>query len=83
MAQHKAAKKAIRQSDKRRLSNRYYAKTMRNAIRDLRALETKKEAEEKLPKVISFIDKVLKRNVIHRNKAANLKSKLTHFVNQL
>lgn len=76
MANHKSTKKRMRQAAKKRLENRYYAKTMRNAIRDFRALSDKKEAEEKLPKVISIIDKVAKRNQIHKNKASNLKSKL-------
>lgn len=76
MANHKSTKKRMRQAAKKRLENRYYAKTMRNAIRDFRALSDKKEAQEKLPKVISIIDKVAKRNQIHKNKASNLKSKL-------
>ncbi len=76
MAHHKAQKKSIRQASKRRLENRYVGKTTRNAIRDIKAIENKQEAEKKLPEVISMIDKLAKKNVIHRNKAANLKSKL-------
>ena len=83
MANHKATKKNIRKSAKRRLQNRYYAKTMRNSIRTFRDLTDKKEAATALPKVISLIDKVAKRNQIHNNKASNLKSKLTKFVNNL
>ena len=74
MANHKATKKDIRQSEKRRDRNRYYGKTTRNAIRKLLALTDKAAAQEELPKVISMIDKLAKRNVIHKNKAGNLKS---------
>lgn len=76
MANHKATKKDVRQAEKRRDRNRYYGKTTRNAIRDLKALEDKAAAGEKLPSVISMIDKLAKRGVIHKNKASNLKSKL-------
>ncbi|MBR1769324.1 MAG: 30S ribosomal protein S20 [Bacteroidales bacterium] len=75
MANHKSALKRIRQSEKRKLYNRYYSKTMRHALRDFRAIEDKKEAEERLPKMISCIDRLAKRGIIHKNKAANLKSK--------
>ena len=81
MANHKATKKDIRQSEKRRDSNRYYGKTTRNAMRKLLALTEKEEVKAELPKVISMIDKLAKRNVIHKNKAANLKSKLARKVN--
>ena len=83
MANHKSTKKRIRQTEKRRLENRYYAKTMRNSIKNFRALTDKKEATEKLPKLISMIDKVAKRNQIHNHNASNLKSKLTKFTNSL
>lgn len=83
MANSKSAKKNIRKNAKRRLENRYYGKTMRNAIRDLRTSESKKDAEAALPKVISIVDKVAKRNQIHNNKASNLKSKLTLFVKRM
>lgn len=83
MAHHKSAQKRIRQSAKRREQNRYYAKTMRNAIRKLQGTESKKEAEEKLPKVISMIDRMVKRNQIHKNKGGNLKSKITKHVKAL
>lgn len=76
MANHKATKKDVRQAAKRRQRNKYNGKTTRNAIRDLKVL-TGKEAGEKLPLVASMIDKLAKRGVIHKNKAANLKSKLT------
>lgn len=75
MANHKATKKDTRQAAKRRDRNRYYGKTTRNAIRDLKATEGK-EKEENFPKVVSMIDKLAKRGIIHKNKAANLKSKL-------
>jgi ribosomal protein S20 len=83
MANHKSSLKRIRQTEKRRLHNRYYAKTARNAVRKLRATSEKTIAIELLPKVSSMLDKLAKRNVIHRNKAANLKSKLTRHVNKL
>lgn len=76
MAHHKATKKSIRQSAKKRLANRYNGKTTRNALRKLRATEDKGEAEKSLPDVVAMIDKLAKRNIIHKNKAANLKSKL-------
>jgi len=83
MAHHKSAKKRIRSSAKKRLHNRYYAKTTRNAIRSLRELETKSEAEAMLPKIIGMIDKLAKQNIIHPKNAANKKSKLTKMVNAL
>lgn len=83
MANHKATKKHIRQSLARREHNRYYGKTTRNAIRDLLAVTEKGKAQEQLPKVISMIDKLAKRNIIHKNKAANLKSKLTKKVSAI
>ena len=83
MAHNKSAKKRIRQTAKRRLENRYYAKTARNAIRDLRALESQSDAATKLKEVVSMVDKLAKRNIIHKNKASNLKSALTLFVNGL
>lgn len=83
MANHKATKKDVRQSSKRRERNRYYGKTTRNAIRDLRAGTDAKAAGEQLPTVASMIDKLAKRGVIHKNKAANLKSKLAKKVNTL
>ncbi len=83
MANHKSSIKRIRSNDAKRLSNRYQAKTMRNAVKDLRNDEAKTSASEKLPKVIALVDKLAKKSVIHKNKAANLKSKLTKKVNAL
>jgi small subunit ribosomal protein S20 len=83
MANHSATKKDVRQSAKRRERNKYYGKTTRNAIRDLKALKGAKEAGEKLPEVASMIDKIAKKGVIHKNKAANLKSKLAKKINAL
>jgi small subunit ribosomal protein S20 len=80
MANHKATKKDMRQSTKRRERNRYSGKTTRNAIRDFKTLEDKTASAEKLPEVISMIDRLAKRGVIHKNKASNLKSKLTRRV---
>jgi len=80
MANHKSALKRIRSNEKKRVLNRYQHKTTRNAIKTLRLATDKTEATEKLPIVISMIDKLAKKNVIHDNKAANLKSKLTRHV---
>ncbi|MBR4962289.1 MAG: 30S ribosomal protein S20 [Muribaculaceae bacterium] len=75
--------KRIRETETRRLHNRYYAKTMRNAVRKLRATTEKEEAASLLVKVTSMLDKLAKKNIIHKNKAANLKSKLALKVNKL
>ena len=83
MANHKSALKRIRQDEKRKLHNRYYHKTARNAVRNLRKTTDKKEAAEMYPKVVSMLDKLTKRNIIHKNKAANLKSKLQKHVSSL
>ena len=77
MANNPGAKKRIRKSNKRRLENRYYAKTMRNAVRKLRASESSSEAEEMLPKVVSMVDRVAKRGQIHANKAGNIKKQIS------
>jgi small subunit ribosomal protein S20 len=83
MANHKATKKDVRQADKRRDRNRYYGKTTRNKIRDFKEIKSQKEAGEKMPAVASDIDKLAKRGIIHKNKAANLKSKLAKRTNVL
>lgn len=83
MANHKATKKDIRQSEKRRERNRYYGKTTRNAIRGLLAVSDKAAATEQMPKVLSMIDKLAKRNVIHKNKASNLKSGIVKHINAM
>ncbi len=83
MANHKSAIKRIRSNDAKRVSNRYYAKTTRNAVKKLRGTDTKAEAKTLLPKVVAMLDKLAKKNVIHKNKASNLKSKLTKRVNAL
>lgn len=83
MANHKSALKRIRQTEKKRLHNKYYAKTTRNAVRKLKATTDKTEAEAMLPKVSSMLDKLAKINVIHKNKAGNLKSSITKHVNSL
>lgn len=80
MAQHQSAKKRIRQDAKKRVHNRYYKKSTRTAIQKLREMTDKKEAETFLPKVISMIDRLAKRNNWHKNKASNLKRKLTKHV---
>lgn len=83
MANHKSSLKRIRQEKTRRLRNRYYGKTMRNAVRKLRATTDKAEATALLPGVSKMLDKLAKKNVIHKNKASNLKSKLALHVNKL
>ena len=83
MANHAATKKDVRQSTKRNERNRYYGKTTRNAIRDIKVIDNKEGAADKLPGVLSMIDKLAKRGTIHKNKAANLKSKLAKKVNAL
>ncbi len=83
MANHKSSVKRIRQTLTRRLRNRYYAKTARNAVRDLRNETDKNQALELYKKVSSMLDKLAKKNIIHKNKAGNLKSKLALRVNKL
>ena len=83
MAHHKSAKKRIRSSETRRVTNRYYAKTMRNAVRKLRATTDQAEAVALYPKVQKCLDKLAKRNYIHKNKAANLKAKLCAHIAKL
>ena len=83
MANHKSALKRIRSNETKRERNRFQHKTTRNAIRDFKALEKKKEAEKQFPLVVSMIDKLAKNNIIHDNKAANLKSKLTKHLGAL
>ncbi|MFC2813393.1 MAG: 30S ribosomal protein S20 [Prevotella conceptionensis] len=83
MANHKSSLKRIRQTKVRTLHNKYYAKTMRNAVRKLRALTNKDEAVKLYPTVQKMLDKLAKTNVIHKNKAANLKSSLALHINKL
>ena len=83
MANHKSAIKRIRSNETKRLRNRYQHTTTRNAIRNLRDISVKKDAEEQLTNVISMVDKLAKKNIIHKNKAANIKSKLTKHVSGL
>ena len=83
MANHKSAIKRIRQERARRLHNRYYGRTMRNAVRQIRSTTEKKEAEEMFPSVAKMIDKLARKNFIHWKKAANLKSKIAKHINSL
>ena len=83
MANHKSSVKRIRQTAARRLHNRYYAKTMRNAVRKLRATTDKNEALALYPSVQKALDKLAKTNIIHKNKASNLKSKLAIYIQKL
>ena len=76
MANHKSSLKRIRQTEKRNLQNRYFGKNMRSAVRGLRAITDKNEALAKLPEVQKMLDRMAKRGLIHKNKAANLKSGL-------
>lgn len=83
MANHKSSLKRIRQDKKKNLHNRYYAKTMRNAVRKLRAITDKEEAVKMYPSVQKILDKLAKTNLIHKNKAANIKSSLAQHINSL
>lgn len=76
MANHKSAEKRIRNTKTKRTQNRYQGKTVRNAVKSIREVEEKETLTKDLPKVIAQIDKLAKKSVIHKNKAANLKSKL-------
>ncbi len=83
MANHQSAKKRIRQNEKRKLHNKYYAKTARNAIKQIRTSTEKSEAEAMYPQVASMIDKLAKKNIIHKNNASNLKSSLAHHIQKM
>ncbi|MDR0815165.1 MAG: 30S ribosomal protein S20 [Bacteroidales bacterium] len=83
MANHKSSLKRIRQSESRQLENKYFARTARNAVKKLRATTEKAAATEQYPKVVALLDKLAKKNVIHLNKASNLKSKLALYINTL
>ena len=83
MANNASAEKCIRQSERHRLHNRYYAKTTRNAIRAIRTTSDKAAAEAEAPKVYAMIDKLAKQGVIHKNKASNLKSGIAQYINKL
>jgi small subunit ribosomal protein S20 len=83
MANHKSSLKRIRQTETKRLNNRYIAKTTRNAIKKFRLETNKEEAAKLYPEVVSMIDKLAKKNVIHKNKASNLKSSLALQINRL
>ncbi|HKK40917.1 MAG TPA: 30S ribosomal protein S20 [Bacteroidales bacterium] len=83
MANHKSSEKRIRQIQTRKESNRYYAKTMRNALKSIRTTTNKEEAADMLPKLTSMLDKLAKKNVIHKKKASNLKSSITKHVSSL
>jgi len=83
MANHKSSEKRIRQTKVKNESNKYYAKTMRNALKEIRSTDTKKEASELLPKMNSMLDRLAKKNIIHSNKASNLKSSVEKHVNGL
>ena len=83
MANHKSAIKRIRQTESRRLHNRYYAKTARNAVRRIRKMHDKAEAEVAFIKVVAMLDKLAGKKAISKNKAANLKSKLAHHISKI
>lgn len=83
MANHKSALKATRQADSRNEGNKYYARTMRNALKKIRKTSDKTEATEMLPTLNTMLDKLAKKNVIHKNKASNLKSSIIKHVNSL
>ncbi len=83
MANHKSALKRIRSNGSKQVRNKHQHKTTRNAIKNLRSVEDKKDAEALLPNIVSMLDKLAKKNVIHKNKASNIKSKLTLHVASL
>lgn len=83
MANHKSSEKRIRQTEAKKESNKYYAKTMRNSLKTIRATTKKEEAVEMLPKLTSMLDKLAKKNIIHKKKASNLKSSIVKHVNSL
>ncbi|MEA1886393.1 MAG: 30S ribosomal protein S20 [Bacteroidota bacterium] len=83
MANHKSAEKRNRQGESRRLHNKYFVKSMRSSLKKLRATTDKEKARDLYPKVSSMLDKLVKKNIIHKKKAANLKSSLTKHVNSL
>ena len=83
MANHLSAKKRIRQTESRRLRNKYQARSTRNAVKKLKSTTDKTEASELYPKVVAMLDKLAKNNIIHKNKASNLKSKLAKHVESL
>ena len=83
MASHKSAEKRIRANEAKHLRNRYYTKTTRTALKELRLITDKQKATELFPKVVSMLDKLVKRNIIHKNKAANIKSQLAKKVSTL
>ena len=83
MANHKSSVKRIRQTKTKTLHNKYYAKTMRNAVRKCRSTTDKEECVKQLPVIQKMLDKLAKRNIIHKNKAANIKSSLALHVNKL
>lgn len=83
MANHNSSIKRIRSNNQRRLYNRYYSKTMRNAVRAFRSLTVKDDAVQKINPLLSLIDRNAKRGIIHKNKASNLKSKLMRKFNAM
>jgi small subunit ribosomal protein S20 len=83
MANHKSSEKRIRQDEVKKVNNKYNARTTRNALKEIRSVTDKAQAAELLPKVSSMLDKLAKKNIIHANKASNLKSEITKQVNSL
>jgi len=83
MANHQSSEKRIRQDEARKVNNKYYAKSTRNALKELRSITDKSAATKLLPKVSSMLDRLAKKNIIHPNKAANLKSEITKQVNRM
>jgi small subunit ribosomal protein S20 len=83
MANHKSAEKRIRSNDSKRVRNRYQAKTTRNLLKELRSSKDKAEVSKLLPEISAMLDRLAKKNVIHKNKAANLKSSIQMHLNSL
>jgi small subunit ribosomal protein S20 len=83
MANHKSAIKRIRSNEAKHVRNKYQTVTARTAMKKIRTATDKKEAQGMLPKIFSLLDRLAKKNIIHKNKAANLKSELTVHVNKM
>jgi small subunit ribosomal protein S20 len=83
MANHKSSEKRIRQTETKNTHNRYFAKTMRNALKEFRSLKEKEKASEEMPKLVAMIDKLATKDIIHKNKASNLKSGVVKHYNSM
>ena len=83
MANHKSSIKRIRTNGRKRVRNSYQAVTVRTSIKKIQTAKDKKEAQSMLPKIYALLDRLAKKNIIHKNKAANLKSELAVHINKM